>query len=216
MIVAFFGPDGVGKTTLAKLLARYLLSRGFNVYYVRFKAHHLGMYLLIKFLQQIGIIRNINSPRILNCALKRYFNKSKMFVYFELLNGIVWLLLNIKLKALLTGKKIIVAERYIPDFITSTLLISPNKNTFNRLLRILKPFAHGVVFIFLYANVSDILKRKREELLSYSYIKTLLHAYMFTAIFINVDLHLNTSKYDINKSFYLVKKIINSKVKQNT
>jgi len=211
MIVAIFGPDGTGKTTLAKMITRYLSSKGIKIAYIRFKSHHLAMYLMIRFLQKLSLIPLTNSPRILDYMLKRYFGRSRLYPYLELINGITWLFINVKVRKVL-GVDVVVSERYIPDFLVSILIISPNKRLLNNLYRILKPFMQNTVKIFLYADVDDMLDRKKEEMLSRAYVYDLLRLYMYVAKIVGVDIYVNTSKHDKNEVFQVAKEFICNKV----
>jgi len=215
MIIAFFGPDGTGKTTMAKMLKMYLIEKGYRVSYVRLKSHHLAMYLLLATLKKFNIIPNTNSPRILDYSLKRCFSRSKLFIYLELLNVIIWIFINIKIREMFK-KRIIVAERYIPDFIVSMLLITPSRNTLYLLLRILRPLMRGTIKIFLYASSDDILHRKRDELLSEKYVNILIRKYSLVSSFFGTDLRINTSKYSKIEAFQQVKKLIHNKFTAGT
>jgi len=194
MMVAIFGPDGTGKTTLAKMITRYLSSKGIKTAYIRFKSHHLAMYLMIRFLQKLSLIPLTNSPRILDYTLKRYFGRSRLYPYLELINGITWLFINVKVRKVL-GVDVVVSERYIPDFLVSILIISPNKKLLNNLYRILKPFIQNTVKIFLYADVDDLLR-----------------LYMYVAKIVGVDIYVNTSKHGKNEAFQVAKEFICNKV----
>jgi len=209
MIIVLFGPDGSGKTTIARMLMSYLSSRGIKASYVRFKSHHLVMYLILSFLRKLSLIPSTNSPRILDYSLKRYFNKSKLYVFLELINAIVWLVVNVMLRKLV-GERVIVADRYVPDLIVSMLIIAPNKSILINLSKILKIFMQHTVKVFLYTDVNVALNRKKEELLSYTYITILLRLYMHVIRIFGVDLHINTSRYSKDESLELIKSLIES------
>lgn len=209
-MIIFFGPDGSGKTTLARILAKYLLSKGVKIEYIRLKSHHLTMYLLIRLLYKIGVIQSMSSPRILDFTLKKYFGNSKLFIYLELVNVVTWLIINLKIKQLFR-KKIIVADRFIPDFLVSMLFMYPNPKILKILYRILEYFMRDSVKIFLYSNIIEALNRKKEELLSYNYMKNLLHLYVEVVSLIGVDLIINTSKHSVYESFELIRDYLRSR-----
>ena len=211
MIIAFFGPDGAGKTTLAKLLATYFAIKKYKVSYIRFKSHHLAMYFLLRFLQKLNIVPNTSSPRILDYSLRRYFNRDKLFLYLEIINAIIWLITNIKLRKMIKGG-VIVAERYIHDFIVSMLLLGSDKSTLYRLLKIMKLFMNDTIRVYLCASPVDILGRKRDELLSINYVNILVHLYLLAIRFLGVDLYINTSRHNRLEAFQQIRDFITSRL----
>lgn len=211
-IIALFGPDGTGKTTLAKMIAKYLLIKGVKVSYIRFKSHHLTMYLLILLMQKLRLLPSTTSPRILDYTVKHQFNRSRLFISLEIVNAIIWLLLNIRLRSVL-GTKIIVAERYIPDFIVSMLLVKCDVSILNTLLQLFGDFMSNGVNIFLYAKPKDIVERKKNENLSVNYIQLLLKLYRYIVKYINVNLVINTSHHDISETFLIAKELLDRLLK---
>ncbi len=204
MIISFTGPDGTGKTTLAKLVARRYLLQNYNVHYIRFKSHHLGMYLILKLLILLKIIPKTNSPRILDYYLFQIFGYKTLFFILELVNSLLWLLLNVKLVPLITGKKIIIAERYIPDFIVSILFIRPKVNTLIYSLKIFSLFMKNSFNILLLAYPRDIMKRKPDEQLETNYIYLLTRLYSLVISYIGANVIINTSLVGTPMSFYKI------------
>jgi len=209
-MIMFFGPDGTGKTTLASLLEAYLRSRGYKVNRIRLRSHHLAMYVLISLLRKLKLIPNTNSPRILSYSLRRYFKNSKALIYLEAINVILWILVNVKLRNLFNGNVVTIAERYVPDFIADMILVS-SEYTFPRaLLKILKSLMKNSVKIFLYAQFEDILDRKRDEELSFTYLTALTRIYASVLPYVGVDVYLNTSKLNKFESFLRIKGVTES------
>ncbi|MGC9106848.1 MAG: AAA family ATPase [Infirmifilum sp.] len=204
MIIAFSGPDGTGKTTLARLLARYLTMKNVKTHYIRFKAHHMGMFLLLLFLRLLGVVPPTSSPRVIDYHMRRLFAKSRLFLLLELVNSIIWLLLNVKFKTRLSGKHVIVAERYIPDFIVSMLLIRPSTKILRLYLKALSPFMENTIKVYLIAQPDDIVKRKPDESLTHEYVRILMRGYLIVASFTDIDLLLNTSKISVNGSLKIL------------
>jgi len=207
VIISFFGPDGSGKTTLSKTLKEYISRRGYKTRHIRLRSHHLAIYILLTMLRKLGLIPHTYSPRILTYSIKRYFNKRRLFIYLELINVVIWVIINIKIRSLFT-RSVVIAERYIPDFMVDMLLLSPNKKTLDILTRILAPFMRDTIKILLYATPDDMLKRKKDEELSRQYLSAQLLLYTIVARRLGVDLVLNTSKYDKDTSFTKIKQLL--------
>jgi len=180
MIIAFFGPDGAGKTTVAKLLAKYYMEKGFKVAYVRLRIHHMAMYVLIKLLQLLRVIPSTRSPRISHYSMRRLFKQSRFFFILESLNVLLWLIINVKVRLMMNH--IIVAERYIPDFLISLYMITSKidyieKAMLSRIL-VAKFVCHdNRVFIHLTANPMVLHGRKKDEELSLTFIRFSLISY---------------------------------------
>jgi len=209
-MIVFFGPDGTGKTTLANLLEAYLRSKGYSVRRLRLRSHHLAMYVLISLLKKLKLILNTGSPRVLSYSLRRYFKSSKVFVYLEAINVILWILANVKLRDIINSDVITIAERYVPDFIADMILVASEHNFPRSLLKILKHLMKNSVKIFLYARFEDILDRKKDEALSITYLAALTRIYSLILPYIGVDAYLNTSKHNKFESFLIVKNIVES------
>jgi len=207
VIISFFGPDGSGKTTLSKTLKEYISRRGYKTRHIRLRSHHLAMYILLTMIRKLGLVPHTYSPRILTYNIKRYFNNRTLFIYLELINIVIWLMINVKIRSLFT-RSVVIAERYIPDFIVDMLLLSPNKKTLDLLIRTLTPFMRDTIKILLYAMSEDMLKRKKDEELSSRYLNAQLFLYTIVARRLGVDLVLNTSKYDKDTSFTKIKQLL--------
>jgi len=210
IMIMFFGPDGTGKTTLAGLLEAYLRSKGYKVRRIRLRSHHLAMYVLISLLRKLKLVPNTNSPRILSYSLRRYFKNSRVFMYLEAINVILWILMNVKLRNLLSGNVVTIAERYVPDFIVDTILVTSEYSFPHALLKILGNLMKNSVKIFLYAQFGDVLNRKKDEVLSVTYLAALTRIYASILPYIGIDMCLNTSKYNKLESFLLIKNIVES------
>jgi len=61
-LIYFFGPDGSGKTTVAKALARELESHSFNVKISWMRGTHTLASLLARFLSKFTIFRGPDNP----------------------------------------------------------------------------------------------------------------------------------------------------------
>ncbi len=209
MIIAFYGPDGAGKTTIAKAVAYWLYSRGYRVSIVRLREHHLLMYPLVWFLQKTGLLPSTGSPRELDYSFASLFRKSiKLVILIEWFNAFLWIILNIWLRRLLGY--IVVAERSVPDFIVSMRMISLGRvSRENTLFKILDRVAgHGkIVSVYLYARPDILVKRKSSEKLSIAYISYLLAEYSVLSKKYG-SLAIDTSRNTVCETTYMVIKHI--------
>jgi thymidylate kinase len=76
-LICFFGPDGSGKTTLAKALAKEFESRGFNAKISWMRGTHTLASLLARFLSKFTFLEDLITPTT-ECQsrimLKKYGN----------------------------------------------------------------------------------------------------------------------------------------------
>mgnify|MGYP000722278044 CR=1 FL=1 len=178
MIVAFCGPDGSGKTTHARLIYHTLCSKHVRVRYARLRSHHMIMYMVIKFLQLCGVLPRTSSPMELDFSIRHKFSKARsLLALLELVSAISWIILNIKLPKALGYS--IVAERYIPDFLVSLRILTPNhKMKITRLANsLMKRLCRNAIIIFLYSEPPILVERKRDEKITKYYAEYLLKIY---------------------------------------
>jgi len=219
MIIAFFGPDGAGKTTHSRLLGQYLKKRGFKVALVRLKSHHMGMYLLLRLLYLLNIIPRTNSPKTHYYSMRRIFGRSRIFPFLEVLNMLPWLLFNIELR--LATKHIIIAERYLPDFLVALNLITSHREYLCR-TPLLKAFIlkylcrNDTFYIYLKAKPGILCERKKNEELTQNFITANLSLYQKIYEFLSAHkcktslLCIDTSSQPIMQPFDQIIKHINS------
>lgn len=123
MIISIFGPDGVGKTTHADMLARELFKRGYKVRRVWVKNNHTVAYLIIVLLKHISkrSVIMLSSNSILTNILARSGKMSKtLWLWIDSISVLVKLLFSVYILKLFGF--IIVADRYLPDTITAMVL----------------------------------------------------------------------------------------------
>ncbi|MFZ8857740.1 MAG: hypothetical protein ACO2O1_05805 [Candidatus Caldarchaeales archaeon] len=175
-LIIIFGPDGAGKTTLSKLLIARLRERGYDAVYLKMRAHHLFMYLILRLLQHIGVVPRSHSPRVLDFALRRIFGKSAIYPLLETVNVLMWYIIRVGLPLALN--KAIVSDRFSPDTIVSLSIINtkPSKIIIKLLLSLCKN-SYG---IYVYATPDLMLNRKKDEELSMLYLKYQLLLYKNT------------------------------------
>lgn len=112
MLIILFGPDGSGKTTLAKVLAKEFESHSFNVKISWMRGTHTLASLLARFMSKFTFFRGSDNPyyrmTIPNSA-------KKVWQLIEFISVLPILLTRFILPSSLGYT--IIAERYIPDFL---------------------------------------------------------------------------------------------------
>jgi len=172
-LVILFGPDGAGKTILAKTLIKELRKAGRNVIYIKMRSHHLIMYLVLRLLQKRKYIPKTHSPRVIDYGLRAIFRRSKAFLFLEFLNLMLWNFLFVKLR--LIGNNIIIADRFSPDSVVSLHIISGNLPTIYK--KTLLSLCKGSIAIYVRAEPRILLSRRADEKLSENYLRYLLILY---------------------------------------
>ena len=127
-LICFFGPDGSGKTTMAKALARKLKDRNLKVRISWMRGTHTLASLLAKFLSRFATFRGSDNP---------YYGVSipngvrRVWQLIEFVSVLPILLTRFMLPSLLGYT--VIAERYVPDFIAWVSLTTRDECYLGRL-----------------------------------------------------------------------------------
>jgi len=182
-MIAFFGPDGAGKSTQAQLVINYLKSRGFKVKKAWVRSTHTIAFLFWLLFRKFNLLRGESNiakrmpikPSVSYIYEKSYGAVSPISTSPPMLNGTIsrflWssievigllpvVLLQVYLPLLLGY--IVVAERYIVDSIASIAYFL-NDESFTQSFHgklLLKLIPKGAVFIFLDADYETIVERR--------------------------------------------------------
>jgi len=183
LIIAFYGIDGAGKTTLADLLVRVLRKKQMRVYSVGLRAHHTLMYLLIRvFFSLKGYdyksIRGM--PILLNYIIKKYLGKQKLYVVLEVASVLVWYLIKVLPRKIFEGRPtVFVADRFLPDFIVMLHYASGISD--DKLLKIHKFLEKlvrlNIIYFYVYVDLHLAVARKKGERLHPSFTLYLASRY---------------------------------------
>jgi thymidylate kinase len=111
-LICFFGPDGSGKTTLAKALAKEFESRSFNVKISWMRGTHTLASLLARFMSKFTLFRGSDNPYY-RMAIPN--GAKKVWQLIEFISVLPILLTRFILLSSLGYT--VIAERYIPDFL---------------------------------------------------------------------------------------------------
>jgi|YelNatPaOPRAMG01_1025707.scaffolds.fasta_scaffold02470_9 thymidylate kinase len=184
-VIAFFGPDGAGKSTQAELLVNFLTARGLRVKRAWVRSTHTFAYLLWMLFYKLnlcddrsGMLKRMRmgfavsylnekdygavspitmSPPILKGSLSRW-----IWATIEVISIVPVVVLQVYLPLLLG--RVVVAERFIVDSIASIAYFLGDegfaKSWHARFLLRLIP--KGTIFVFVDADYGTILSRRKE------------------------------------------------------
>lgn len=190
-IIAFYGIDGSGKTTLATLLADELKTRSYCVSIVRLRAHHTLMYVIIRlffWLKGFDYKSLENKPLHLNYILRKYLGARRLCIILEIIGVQVWFMLKLIPQAIMHGKnkRIIIADRYIPDFAVMLAFTSSiDDNCLIKLAWFLDKFS-GIkpLYFYIYIDPYLALIRKKDEYLNISFCNYMILKYQYISKFL--------------------------------
>jgi len=199
-LIAFFGPDGAGKTTQVKLLVDFLASNDFRVKQAWVRSVHLFAFVLWGVFRKLNLVHKRSNLRFRGISkgaisylreesygfvspismnppiLKSSFDKL-LWTTVEVMSIVPILLLQVYIP-LLRGYYV-VAERYVVDSVASIAYFLNDPNFIHsRLARLLLSFIpKGAVFVYVDADYKTILDRRGKESGPYEY--TVFHRKLY-------------------------------------
>jgi len=173
-LIAFFGPDGTGKSTHATLLVNHLQLHKNKVKKIWIRSPHTLAFLLSRFFVKIGFCRVVSNPFGKKTKLPAvHLNRLiRLFWSVTELASVMPVILFRVYVPLFQGYTVI-AERYVVDTIV-TVAYYTNDLCFlqSRTARILLSFVpKKTVFIHLDSDNSTIIKRRGRIVDSHDFIK---------------------------------------------
>jgi|GEM_PF-849009 len=191
-IIAFYGIDGSGKTTLATILADALRLRSYRTCIIRIRSHHTLMYAIVRLILWLkGFDYNSlkNKPLHLNYIIRKYLGTERLYTILEILGVQVWFMLKLITHAImcLGHKSIIIADRYIPDFVVMLAFTSDIDN--DRLIKLVwffEKFARvKPLYFYIYVDPHLALNRKKDEYLTMSFCNYMVLKYQYINNFLH-------------------------------
>lgn len=196
-LIAFFGPDGSGKTTQARLLASHLEQQGLKVRFVWIRYHHSLASILSQILARFGYYRIVSSGgknyKLFNV---KFLPQLKGFWGFiEFVSVLPWILIKVKLPSLLGY--VVIADRYVVDTIVSVAYYLGGYKFLSKFYtKTLLSMVSDAFLIHLDAEIDDIVKRRKDEKLDLVFIRFQRKFYCSFANLLG-SLNVDTSKTSI-------------------
>lgn len=158
-LVYLSGPDGSGKTTLAKALALRLRLGGMRVVVSWMRGTHTLASLMARFLARFPAFKGSDNPYYGISIPKRL---RRVWQLLEFVSVLPVLLSRFVLPASLGS--MVVADRYLPDFLVWVMLVTRDEGYLNRLearfMLALSAKAHAGIYVT--AAEAELLKRKAD------------------------------------------------------
>ena len=160
MLIALFGPDGSGKTTIARALALKLRCRSLKPIIAWMRGTHTLASLFARFLSKFTIFRGPDNP---------YYGMSipscmkRLWQLMEFISALPVLLFRFMLPSFLGY--IVIAERYVPDFLVWVSLTTRDRCYLKKLEArfMLALSMKAYVKVYVTASEAELAKRRSGE-----------------------------------------------------
>jgi len=205
-LIAFFGPDGAGKTTQTRLLVNYLRSnRKLRVRWVWIRGRHTFAFVIASFLIKMGYYRGFDVQEETQFKVfdPQSLPKIKgLWGAIEFGSVLPWIILKVYLPKLLGYT--VVAERYVIDTIAYLgywLGEDFLKSFWARALLSFIP--RNSKLIFLDGDTDDLLKRLRNDYVRRDFLVFQRKVYRDFALVFDCTV-VNTSKSNVEDAFQTI------------
>jgi thymidylate kinase len=221
-LIAFFGPDGAGKSTQADLLISYLNGNGFKVKKAWVRSTHTVAFLLWIVFKKLNLVRGqskaakqmtirpavsylnqrsygavspiTTSPPVLKGSLSKF-----IWSTIEVIGILPVVLLQVYLPLMLGYE--VVAERYVADSVASIAYFLNDENFADSLngKLLLKLIPKRTMFVYVDADYQAILNRRAEAAGPVEY--TEFHRRVFSKVASTLNArYVNTGKLDVDQA----------------
>jgi GTPase SAR1 family protein len=159
-VICLFGPDGSGKSSLARTLARELERRGLSPVVVWMRGTHTLASLFARFLSKFTVCKgpdNLYYGISIPCGMRR------LWQLLEFISVLPVLLFRFMLPSFLGYT--VVAERYVPDFIVWVSVTTRDEDYLERFEArfMLALSVRADVRVYVTASEAELVKRRGGE-----------------------------------------------------
>lgn len=202
-LIAFFGPDGTGKSTHVELLLNYFQSHKTRVKKAWIRSPHTLAYLLSCFFVKMGFYRIVSNP----------FGREKKYpaVHIDKRLRRLWSLIELvsvipviifRVYAPLLLGYIVVAERYVVDTLVTIAYYTNDLGFLQSLTArlLLCSIPKNTLFIHLDSDYSTLLKRRGHKVEAYDFIEFQKMGYKMLGNLVGATL-IDTSNITIEQTF---------------
>lgn len=169
-MIHFFGPDGSGKSTQAKILMEHIKKDGTNVGKCWLRSPHTFAFLLWHLFVRIGFYRVVSNPSGIEMKLPAVDRNRLLRSFWALTEFFSVLPLIIRTDLETKRGRKLVAERYVLDTVANVaFFVNDVQFIRSRIARLLFLFVpRDTVFIFMDSDYRTIFKRRAHLFLSSS------------------------------------------------
>ena len=181
-IICFFGPDGSGKTSLARTLASDLQRNGHKIRLSWMRGSHTFASIIARFLGKFSVFKGKDNPYYQITIPKKFCS---IWKFIEFISALPIILLRFIIPDLLGST--VIAERYVPDFIVWVTLTTEDPKYYNSFASkfLIALALRSKVRLYLTAEYAELIKRRNDidhlflqrQLVLYEKLATILNAF---------------------------------------